>query len=77
MNMMVFQLLTYSCASTYGFDGELISTTCRWDTGHLYASSELAEDAGKKSIGMKVHGFIAEDRKIENYKVIGVSVIDR
>lgn len=75
--MMVFQLMTYSCVRSNGFDGELMSMTCRWDTGHLYATKELAEAAGNKTIGVNIHSFIAEDRKVEKFKVQEISVIDR
>jgi hypothetical protein len=66
--MTVFSLLTYSCVTLLGFGGELISKTCRWDAGSFYQAESRCSEKGQSLIGNKVHSFMAEDRKIENFK---------
>lgn len=75
--MKIFQLMVYSCVSTSSLDGDLMSMICRWDQQGYYATKELAERDGDKSIGMKIHSFIGEDRKIQKFKVQEISVIDQ
>lgn len=74
--MTIFQLMVYSCVTTNGLDGELLSKVCRWDAGAFYVSREKCEAEGRKRTGEPILSFIHEDRRIEHFKVQPITVIE-
>lgn len=73
--MTIFGLLLYSCVSSNGIDGELLSRTCRWDNQYPhYSTYEKCAAAGLKAIGTPVFSDTAEDRHVEKHKCISFHV---
>jgi hypothetical protein len=78
--MIIFQLAVYSCVTVTSFmGGDVLSTTCRWDSRGLYAEQSRCDEDGFKAIGEPIHEFSkiinATPRKVEKHACGPVSVI--